>query len=74
MEGDQNVPIEISSDSEDEDVLLVDWDVPLTKHKASGKQALVRSIICVSSLTINPKPKQRRTFSAFVLLRMLSLR
>lgn len=42
MAGGENLPIEISSDSSDhENVNLIDWDVILTRHKASGSQALV---------------------------------
>lgn len=43
MEGGENIPIEISSDSsiDEDEIELIDWDVPLTRHKASGSQALV---------------------------------
>ncbi|XP_057433293.1 uncharacterized protein LOC130726086 [Lotus japonicus] len=40
MEGVQNNPIQLSSDSEDDEIEVIAWDVPLTRHKASGKQAL----------------------------------
>lgn len=45
MEGGENIPIEISSDSSDDeqDIFLLDWEVTLTRHKASGKQALVHT-------------------------------
>lgn len=41
--------IDISSDSSDEDheIDLIDWDVTLTRHKASGSQALVVTILCL---------------------------